>query len=170
MLYCQRNCEGRNTCCKFARRSRRPVVVAQLLSLVRFFETSWTAAHEASLSHHLPGVCPSSCPLNRWCHPTISSSDAIFSFCLKSFPASRSFPVSWLFTSGGQSIGASAPASVLLKSIQGWFSLSLTGLISLLSKGLSRVFSSTAIRKHQFFALPSLWTSSHISTWLLGKP
>ena len=161
MLYCQRNCEGRNTCCKFARRSRRPVVVAQVLSLVRFFETSWTAAHEASLSHHLPGVCPSSCPLNRWCHPTISSSDAIFSFCLKSFPASRSFPVSWLFTSGGQSIGASASASVLPMNIQGRFPFGLTGLISLQSKGSLRVFSSTPVWKHQFFSThPTLWSSS----------
>ena len=104
-----------------------------------------------------PRICPSSCPLNRWWHPTISSSVSLFFFCLQSFPASGSFPMSHLFTLGGQSIGASASASVLLKSIQGWFSLSLTGLISLLSKGLSRIFSSTTVRKHQFFgAQPSL--------------
>ena len=83
-------------------------------------------------------------------HPTISSSAAPFPFCLQPFPASESFPMSWLFTSGGQSIRASASASVLLVNIQGWFPLGLTGLISLLSKGLSRVFSSTTIRKHQF--------------------
>ena len=88
-----------------------------------------------------PGVCPSSCRLNWWCHPTISSPVAPFSFCLQSFPASGSFPMNQLFTSGGQSIGASASASVLLNSIQSLFHLRLTGLISLLSKGLLRGFS-----------------------------
>ena len=83
-----------------------------------------------------PVVCPSSCPMNQWCHPTISSSVVPFSSCCRSFPASGSFPVSWLFVSGGQSIEASDSASVLPKSIQGWFPLRLTGLISLLSKGL----------------------------------
>ena len=78
-----------------------------------------------------PRVCPSSCSLSQWCHPTISSSATLFSFCLQSFPASGSFPVTQLFTSGGQRIGASA--SVLPVSIQGWFSLGLTGLIPLLS-------------------------------------
>ena len=87
------------------------------------------------------------------------------------FPSIRVFPMSWLFTSGGQSIGVSASASVLPMTLQGWFPLGLTGLISWLSKGLSRVFSSTTARKHQFFgAQPSLWSSSHICTWLLGKP
>ena len=76
-------------------------------------------------------VCPSSCPLNRWCHPTISSSVAFFSFCLHSFSASGSFPMSWLFASSGQNIEASSSASVLPKTIQGWFTLGLTGLISL---------------------------------------
>ena len=90
-----------------------------------------------------PGVCPSSCPLHQWCHPTISSSVALSSFCLQSCPASGSFPMSWLFTSGGQSSRASASVSDLPMSIQGWFPLRFTGLISLLSKGLSRVFSST---------------------------
>jgi len=104
-----------------------------------------------------PVVCPSSCPMNQWCHPTISSSVVPFSSCHRSFPASGSFPVSWLFVSGGQSIEASASASVLPKSIQGWFPLRLTGLISLLSKGPSRVFSSTTVQKQQFFgSLPSL--------------
>ena len=111
------------------------------------------------------------CPLSRWCHPTISSSVAHLSSCPQSFPASRSFPVSWLFTSGDQSIGASASASVLPMNIQGWFPLGLTGLISLLSKGLSRIFSSTTVRKHQFFdALLSLWSSCHIHIWLLERP
>ena len=96
-----------------------------------------------------PRVCPISCPSSRRCHPTVSSSVVPFSSCLQSFPASGSFPMSHLFTSGGQSIGASASASVLPMNIWGWFSLGLTGLI-LLSKGLSRVFNTT-VQKHQFF-------------------
>ena len=86
-----------------------------------------------------PRVCPSLFPLNRWCHPTISPSITLF-FCLQSFPASGSFPMNRLFAPSVQSIGNSASASVLLMSIQGWFPLRLTGLISLLSKGLSGVF------------------------------
>ena len=102
-----------------------------------------------------PGACSNSCPLSWWCHPTISSSVACFSSCLQSVPASRSFPVSWVFTSGDQTIGASA--SVLPMNIQGWFPLGLTSLVSLQSKGLSRVFSSNTVQKHQFFgAQPSL--------------
>ena len=88
-----------------------------------------------------PGACINSCPLNWWCHPTTSSSISPFSFCPQSFPASRSFPVSWLFAPGGQSIGASASASVLPMNIQNWFILGLTGWISFQSKGLSRVLS-----------------------------
>ena len=118
-----------------------------------------------------PGVCSNSCPLILWCHPTISSSPAPFSSCLKFCPASGSFPMSQFITSGSQSIGASASASVLPMNIQGWLPLGLIDLISLLSKGLSRVFSSTTIRKHQFFgSQPSLWFSYHIHTWLLEKP
>ena len=114
-----------------------------------------------------PGACSNSCPSSRWCHPTISSSDIPFS-CPQSFPASGSFPMSRLFTSGGQSIGTSA--SVLPMNIQGWFPLGLTGWISLLSKGLSRVFSNTTVRKHRFFhAKPSFWSNSYIRTWLLKK-
>ena len=105
-----------------------------------------------------PRVCSNSYPLSQWCYLTISSSTALFSFCLQSFPASGSFPISWFFSPGGQSSGASASASVLPMNIQGWFPLRLTGLMALLSKGLSRVFSSTTIRKHQFFgAQPSLY-------------
>ena len=116
-----------------------------------------------------PGVCSNSCPLSGWCHPTISSSVALFS-CLHSFPVSESFPMNQLFISGGQSIGASASASVLPVNIQDLFPLGLTGWISLLSKGLSMVFSNTTIRKHQFFGIqPSLWSNSHIQTWLLGR-
>ena len=100
--------------------------------------------------------------------PTISSSVVPFSSCPESFPASGSFPVSQLFASSGQSVGASA--SVLPIHIQGWFPLGLTSLIILLSKGLSRVFSNTTVQKHQFFgAQPSLWSNSHICTWLLEK-
>ena len=95
-----------------------------------------------------PQACSSSCPLSQWCHPTISSSVSLFSSCLLSFPASGSFSVSQLFTSGGQSIGASALAPVLPMNIQGWCLLGLTGLNSLLSMGLSRVFCTTTVQKH----------------------
>ena len=118
-----------------------------------------------------PGIYWNSCSLSQWCHPTISSSVVPFSSCLQSFPALGSFTVNQLFISGGQSIGASASASVLLMNIQDWFPLGLTGLISLLYKGFSRVFSSTTIWKHKFFsAQPSLWSNSHICTWLMEKP
>ena len=98
-----------------------------------------------------PRACSSSRPLSQWCHPTISSSVAPFSSCLQSFPASGSFPMSQVFASGGQSIGASASASVLPMNIQDWFTLSLTGLISLQSKGLARVFLNTTVQKHVYF-------------------
>ena len=118
-----------------------------------------------------PGGCSNSCPLNRWCHPTISSSVTPFSSCPQSFPASRIFQMSQLFISGGQSIGASVSASVLPMNIQSWFPIGWTGLISLQSQGLSRVFSSITIQKHHFFGTqPSLWSNSHICTWLLEKP
>jgi len=117
-----------------------------------------------------PRVYSNSCPLRWWCHPTISSSVVPFSYCLQSYPAPGFFPVSQLIASGGQRIGVLASVSVLPMNIRGWFLLGLTGLISL-SKGLSRVFSSTIIQKHQFFAAqPSLWFSSHFRTWLLEKP
>ena len=99
-----------------------------------------------------PGACSNSCPSSWWCHPAISSSVIPFSSCLQSFPASGSFLMSQFFTSGGQSIGASASASVLQISIHDWFYLGLTSLISLQSKGLSRVFSNTKVQKHQFFS------------------
>ena len=92
-----------------------------------------------------PGACSNSCPLSQWCHPTILSSVISFSSCLQSFPASGSFLINWLFASGGQIIGASASASVLQMNIQGWFPLGWTGLISLQSKRLSRVFASKAL-------------------------
>ena len=99
-----------------------------------------------------PGAYLNSCPLSRWCHPTISSCVVPFSSRLQSFLASRSFPMSQFFTTGGQRIGVSASASVLPMNIQDWFPLGLTGWITLQSKGLSRVFSNTSIQKHQFFS------------------
>ena len=118
-----------------------------------------------------PGVCSNSGPLIRWCHPTISFSVSPFFSCLQSFPASGSFPMNRLFfPSGGQSIGASASASVLPMNIQDWSPLGWTAWISLQSKGLSRVFSNTTVQKHQFFgAQLSLWSTSHIHTWPLEK-
>ena len=117
-----------------------------------------------------PRASSNSCPLSQWCHPATSSSVVPFS-CLQSFSASGSFPMSQFFASGGQSIGVSALASVLPMNIQGWSPLGWTDLISLQSKGFSRVFSNTAVRKHQFFDVqPSLWCNSHIHTWLLEKP
>ena len=118
-----------------------------------------------------PGAYSNSCLSNRWCHPTISSSVIPFSSCLQSFPASGSFQISQFFVSGGQSIRVSASTSILPKNIQDWFPLGLTGWISLQSKGLSRVFSNTTLQKYQFFDTQlSLWSNSHIHTWLLGKP
>ena len=118
----------------------------------------------------IPGAYTNLFPSSQWCHPTISSSVVPFSFCLQSFPASGSFLMSQFFVSGGQSIRVSVSASVLPINIQDWFPLGLTGLISLQSKGLSRVFSNTTVWKHQFDAQPSLWPNSHIHTWLLEKP
>ena len=112
-----------------------------------------------------PRVYSNSCPLSLWCHPTISSSVIPFSSHLQSFPASGSFQMSQLFTSGGQSIGVSASTSVLPMNIQDWFPLGWTGWISLQSKGLSRVFSSTTVQNHQFFgSQPSSRSNSHIHT------
>ena len=109
-----------------------------------------------------PEICSNSCPLSRWCHPTISSVTP-FSSCPQSFPASGSFSLSWLFASGGQNIGASASASVFAMTIQGWFSLGLSGLI-LLSKGLSGVLSNL---KASILCCWALWSNSHIRPWLL---
>ena len=103
-----------------------------------------------------PRVCPSSCPLHPWCHATISSCDALFSFYPQSFSASGSFPMSWLFKLGDKNIGDSASASVLPVIIQGWFSFRLTGLISLQSKGFSRVFSSATVKSMNPSALSLL--------------
>ena len=117
-----------------------------------------------------PGAYPNSCPSSQWCHPAISSSVIPFSSCPQSLPASGSFPMSQLFTWGGQSIGVSASASVLPMNTQDWSPL-WTSWISLQSKELTRVFPNTTAQKHQFFSTQlSLWSKSHICTWLLEKP
>ena len=133
------------------------------------------------MNHSMPGLfvhhqCPEfthSCPLSRWCHPTISSSVMPFFSCLQSYPASGIFRMSQFFTSGGQSIGASVFHTSNIQyfnipvNIQDWSPLGWTGWISLQSKGLSRIFSDTTIQKHQFFSTRlSLWSNSHIHTWL----
>ena len=119
-----------------------------------------------------PGVCSSSCPLHWWCRPVISSSDARFSFCPQSFPASGTF-LSHLFTADDQNAGALALASVFPVNIQGWSPLRLTVFFffSLPSKRPSGASSSTTVQRHQFFGiLPSLWSSSYSHMWPLGRP
>ena len=140
-------------------KSRSLVAVVQLLSYVPLFATPRTVAHDFPVLL-FPGVCSNSCPLSQWCHPTISSSVTLCSSCLQSFPAPGSFPVSQLFASGGQRIRASASASVLPMNIQGWFPLGWTGLISLLSTGLSRIFSSITVRKCRFFGIQCSYSPS----------
>ena len=145
--------------------SQRKVTAAvQCPGAVRVSATPWTAARRPPCPPPSPGACPSSRPLHWWCCPAISSSDALFPFCPQSFPASETFPMSRVFTSDDQNTGASA--SVLPKSIKGWFPLRLTGLISLLSQALSRVFSNTTWRRQFFSAPPSLWSNSH--RWLFS--
>ena len=140
---------------------------------VQVFVIPGAAACQASLSFTISRSLlklMSIGPLSWWCHPSISSCVIPFS-CPQSSPASGSFQMSQFFSSGGQIIAASASASVLLMRSQGWFPLGFTGLISLQSKELSRVFSNTTVQKHQLFNVqPSLWSSSHIHTWLLEKP
>ena len=118
-----------------------------------------------------PSVHSDSCPSSQWCHPAISSSVVPISSCPQSLPASESFPMTQLFTWGGQSTGVSALASFLPKKSQGWSPSEWTGWISLQSKGLSRVFCNTTVQKHQFFgAQPSSQSNSHIHTWPQEKP
>ena len=150
-----------------------------LLSSVQF---SYSVVSDSLQPHELqhtrppcpsptPGVHSNSCPLSRWCHPTISSSVVPLSSCPQSCPASGSFLKSQLFTSGGQSIAVSTSASVLPMNIQDWSALGWTGWISWQSKGLSRVFSNTTVQKHQFFSAQlSSQSNSHIHTWSLEKP
>ena len=116
-----------------------------------------------------PKVCSNSCALSWWHYLNISSSFITFSSCPQSFPVPGTFPMSWLFTSDGQGIGASASASVLPMNIQGIFPLGLSGLISMKSKELSRVFSNTTMWKHQFFGTQSSYSNCHIHTRLLEK-
>ena len=130
-------------------------VVVYSLSCVRLFATPWIEHTRLPCPLLSPRVCSDSCPLSWWCHPTILSSVISFSSCLHSFPASGSFPMSQFFTPGGQSIGVSASASVLPMNIQDWFSLGLTGLISLQSNGLSRIFYNTTVWKASI-----LWSSA----------
>ena len=133
------------------------------LSHVQLYVTPWTAVRQASILHSLLEFAQIHVPLSQWCSSTTSSSITHFSSCPQSFLAAGSFPVSMLFTSGGQIIGTSASAIVLPMNMQGWFPVRLTDLISLLSRGLSRVFSNTTVEKQQFFgAQLSLWSSSHI--------
>ena len=116
----------------------------------------------------IPRAYSNSRPSSQWCHPTISSSVGPFSSCLQFFPASGSFPMSQFFASGGQSIGAIASASVFPMNNQNWFPSGLTGLMSLQSKGPSRVFSNTTVQKHQFFSAQlSLQSNSYRHTWPL---
>ena len=136
------------------------IMVFELFSgLVQFSRSVVSNSLQTHGLQHARPSCPSltprtysnSCPLSPWCHPTISFSVIPFSFCFQSYSASGSFPVNQFFASGGQSIGASASASVLPMNIQDWFPLGLTDVISFKSKGLSRVFSNTTVQKHQFF-------------------
>ena len=118
-----------------------------------------------------PRVHSNSCPSSQWCHPAISSSVVPFSSCPRSLPASEFFPMSQLFAWRGQSIRVSASVSVLPKNTWDWSPLEWTGWISLKSSGISRVFSNTTAQKRQLFATQlSLWSNSHIPTWLLEKP
>jgi len=130
-------------------------------------------------SQHARPPCPSSIPRvhsdsrpsSQWCHPAISSCVIPFSSCPQSLPASESFPMSQLFSWGGQSTGVSALASFLPKKSQGWSPSAGTGGISLQSKGLSRVFSNTTVQKHKFFgAQRSSQSNSHIHKWPQEKP
>ena len=153
-------------------RLREPCTVfssVQSLSRVRLFVTPWTTARQASLSITTPEVYSNSCPLSWWCHPTISSSVIPFSSCLQSFPASGSFPTRQLLASSDQSIGISASVSVLPMNVQGWFPLGWTALISLQSKGLSRVCFRSTTQKHQFFGAQHSLLSISIDIWVTAK-
>ena len=157
---------------------RLPLSGYYKISLLLFIHSVMSdSCHHHALQHTrlpspspYPRVCSNSCPLNQWCHLTISSSVVPFSSHFQYFPASGSFLMSQLSTSGGQIIRASASASVLSMSLQDWLPLELTGLISVQSKWFSRIFSNTTFQKHQFFsAQTSLWSNSHIHAWLVIK-
>ena len=150
-----------------------------LISSVQFSHSVMSDSLWPHESQHARPPCPSptrgvhsdSSPSSQWCHPAISSSVLPFSSSPQSLPASESFPMSQLFSWGGQSTGVSALASFLPKKSQGWCPLEWTGWISLQAKGLSRVCSNTTVQKHQFFgAQLSSQSNSHIHTWPLEKP
>ena len=152
---------------------------SSVFSLIQFSRSVVSDSSRPDESQHArlpcpsptPGVHPDPRPLSQWCHPVISSSVVPFSSFPQSLPASESFPMSQLFTWGGQSTGVSASASFLPKKSQGWSPSEWTEWISLQSKGLSRVFSNTTVQKHQFFgAQPSSQSNSHIHTWPQEKP
>ena len=141
------------------------VAVVQSPSQVQLFATPWTLACQASLSLTISRILPKFMSIVLMMPSAVLSFEALFSFCPQSFPESGTFPMSQLLASDYQNTGASASVSVLPMSIQGLFPLGWTGWIPLLSKGLSGVFSSTTVQRHQFFgALPSLWSSSHNRT------
>ena len=143
----------------------------QLLSRVRLLQAHKSQHARPPCPLPTPGIYPNSYPSSQWCHPAISSSVVPFSSCPQSLPLSGSFPMSQLFTWGGQSIGVSASASVFSMNIQDWSPLEWTGWISLQSKGLSRVFSNTKVEKHQFLGdQVSSQSNPHIHMWPLEKP
>ena len=147
------------------------MVAVQSLSRVWLFMTPWTAAYQASLSFTISQSLLKLMPIELMMPSNHLILYHPFLFLPSIFPSTRVFSSKLAFTSGGQSIGASASASVLPMNIQDWFPLGLTGWIYLLSKELSTVFSNTTVQKHQFFGTcPSWWSSSHIHTWLLEKP
>ena len=143
----------------------------QTLSHVRLLATPKSKHASPPCPSLTPGVYPNSCPSIQWCHPAISSSVVPSSSCLQSLPASGIFQMSQRVAWGGQSIGVSASAWLFPMNTQDWPPLGWTGWISLLSKGLSRVFSNTTVQKHLFFgAQLSSQSNSHIHTWPLEKP
>ena len=144
------------------------VLVVQTLSHAQLFTTHGLQHKRLPRTSPTSRASSNSCSLSQWCHPTISSSVIPFSSYLQSFPSSGSFPMTQFFTSDGQSIGASE--SVLPMNTQDWFPLGCTGLISLKSKRLTRVFSNRTVQRHQFFnAQLSLWSNSKIRIWLPEK-
>ena len=164
---------------KFFKEKIKSTTIKWNIGSVQFSRSVVSNSLRPHESQHARPPCPSptprvhshSRPLSQWCHPVISISVIPFSSCPQSLPASQSFPMSQLFTWGGQSTGVSAWASFPPKKSQGWSPSEWTGWISLQSKGLSRVFSNTTVQKHQFFgAQPSSQSSSHIHTWPQEKP
>ena len=172
-------CRGRTFVQEWLERTGLPDSPLSAFSSVQFSRSVVSDSLRPHESQHARPPCPSptpgvhsdSHPLSQWCHPAVSSSVVPFSSCPQSLPESESFPMSQLFTWGGQSTGVSVLASFLPKKSQGWSASEWTGWISLQSKGLSRVFSNTTVQKHQFFgAQPSSQSNSHILTWPQEKP